>query len=278
MRKIRIVSDSSSDLFTLSGVEYASAPMKVIAGEHEFIDDEELDVDSMVDFFNKYKGKSRTSCPNTADWLRAFGDADDVICVTITSGLSGSYNSACVAKEAFESENEGKRVFVVDSLSAGPEMSLIVTKIKEYVESGMPYEKICENIKKYKEKTGLIFMLKSLKNFANNGRVSPIVAKIVGIAGICIVGKASDKGTLEPTHKVRGESRSLDTLISDLDRLGYGGGRVSIGHCQNEQAAKRLSDMIKAKFEKAKIEIHKFRGLCSFYAEYGGVLVGFEKA
>lgn len=142
----------------------------------------------------------------------------------------------------------------------------------------MAYEEICEKIKKYSEKTGLVFMLKSLRNFANNGRVSPIVAKIVGIAGICIVGKASDAGTLDPTHKVRGEARSLDTLMSDLDRLGYNGGRISIGHCKNESAAKRLSDMIKAKFERIEIEIHKLKGLCSFYAENGGVLVGFEKA
>ena len=281
VRKIRIVSDSSSDIFTLEGVEYAAAPMKVIAGDKEFIDDEFLDVDSMVEFFNKHKGKSRSSCPNTSDWLNAFGDADDVICITITSGLSGSYNSACDAKGTFESENEGKRVFILDSLSTGPEMVLIIRKMKEYIESGMSYEEICSSIKKYTEKTGLIFMLKSLKNFANNGRVSPIVAKIVGIAGICIVGKASDKGTLEPLHKVRGEARALDTLVSSLSELGYNSGRISIGHCKNENAAKRLSEMIKAKFEKIEkkieIEIHRLRGLCSFYAEEGGLLVGFEK-
>ena len=277
MRKIKIVTDSSSDIWELEGVDFASAPMKIITSEQEFVDDEKLNADQMTDFFDKYKGKSKTSCPNTADWIDAFGDADDIICVTITSGLSGSYNSACAAKQIYEHENPDRRVFVLDTLSAGPEITLTVRKLEEYIKSGMPFEDICENIKKHIKNTGLVFMLKSLKNFANNGRVSPIVAKLVGIAGICIVGKASDEGTLEPTHKCRGESRSLETILSDMEAYGFKSGRVSIGHCQNESAAMRLKEMIEAKFGKIIIEIHKFRGLCSFYAEKGGVLVGFEK-
>jgi len=116
-----------------------------------------------------------------------------------------------------------------------------------------------------------------LKNFANNGRVSPLVAKLVGISGICIVGKASDEGTLEPTHKCRGERRSLETIVSDLEAEGYCSGKISIGHCQNEEAAHQLKDLILKKFRSASVEIHKLKGLCSFYAENGGVLVGFEK-
>lgn len=120
-------------------------------------------------------------------------------------------------------------------------------------------------------------MLKSLKTFANNGRVSPLVAKLVGIAGICIVGKASDKGTLEPMHKCRGEKRSLEVLVSELEKQGFKEGKISIGHCQNEAAANELARLILSKFENTTVEIHKFRGLCSFYAEKGGVLIGFEK-
>ena len=277
MRKIKIVSDSSSDLLMLDSVEFASSPMKIITAKREFVDDENLNVDEMANFFNEYKDRSQTSCPNPADWLDAFGDADDIICVTITSALSGSYNSACTAKELYEAENEGKRVFVLDTLSAGPEITLIVRKLEELVKSGMAYERVCDKIREYAKRTGLVFMLKSLKNFAANGRVSPLVAKLVGFAGICIVGKASNEGTLEPTHKCRGENRSLETLINDLKELGLKTGKVSIGHCQNEGAATKLKQMIESTFEKAQVEIHKLRGLCSFYAEKGGLLVGFEK-
>ena len=278
MRTIKIVADSSCDLFDLKQVPFACAPMKILTAEKEFVDDDSLDVEEMVHFMDQYKGKSKSSCPNTVDWLDAFGDADDIFCITITSGLSGSYNAACAAKQLYESEHAGKRVFVIDSLSAGPELVLAIDKLEEYIAHGMAYEDICHQITQYIKKTGLVFMLKSLKTFANNGRVSPIVARLVGIAGICIVGKASDVGTLEPMHKCKGEKRSLETLVSDLEREGFRSGKISIGHCQNESAALQLRDLILAKFKNAAIEIHKFRGLCSFYAEKGGVLVGFEKA
>ena len=278
MRKIKIVADSSCDLFRLKHTEFETAPMKIITAEREFIDDTSLDVDDMANYLYQFKGKSKSSCPNTTDWIDAFGDADEIYCVTITSGLSGSYNSACAAKQIYESENEGKRVHVFDTLSAGPEITLIIEKIEECIDKDMSFEDICNCVTAYMKKTGLVFMLKSLKTFANNGRVSPIVAKLVGIAGICIVGKASDEGTLEPMHKPRGERRALETLVGCLEKEGFKTGKISIGHCQNESAAEQLKELILAKFKNVQIEIHKFRGLCSFYAEKGGVLVGFEKA
>ena len=273
----RIVSDSSSNILDLGCANYTTVPLKIVA-EKEYVDDKNLDVAGMVADLREYKGKSGSSCPNVGEWLDAFGDADDIFCVTITSALSGSYNSACVAKEIYESDNEGKRVFVIDTLSAGPEVTLAVEKLEEYIGKKIPYEEICNKITEYIKKTGLVFMLKSLMTFANNGRVSPIVARLVGVAGICIVGKASNQGTLEPMHKCRGEKRSLEMLINDLEKEGFESGKISIGHSQNESAALRLKEMILNKFKNVSIEIHNFRGLCSFYAEKGGLLVGFEKA
>lgn len=278
MRKIKIVADSSCDLFTLERADFVGAPMKIITDEREFIDTASLNVDEMVEYLYQYKGKSKSSCPNTGDWLDAFGDAEEVFCVTITSGLSGSYNSASAAKQIYESENPGRRVHVFDTLSAGPEVTMTVKRIEECVAEDMSFEDICSTVQTYMDKAGLIFMLKSLKNFANNGRVSPVVAKLVGIMGICIVGKASKEGTLEPMHKCRGEARSLETLVEELKNEGFMGGRISIGHCQNEEAAMRLKSMIEEKLEGAEIEVHRLQGLCSFYAERGGLLVGFERA
>ena len=277
MRTIKIVSDSASDLLTLDNAAFASAPMKLITAEREFVDDGALDVDGMVEFLDRYKGTSKSSCPNTADWLQAFGDADDIFCTTITSGLSGSYNSACTAKKLYEAEHPGRRVFVVDSLSAGPEITMIVRRLAADAAAGMAFDDICTDITAYRQGTGLIFMLKSLKNFANNGRVSPLVAKLVGIAGICIVGRASAQGTLDPAHKCRGESRAVNTLLAELKEQGLCSGHVSIGHCRNEAAAEQIAARIGAEFPRATVDIHPLRGLCSFYAEVGGVLIGFEK-
>ena len=133
MRKIKITADSSANLLALDNVSFASVPLKIIAAENEFVDNETLDLDEMYRFFDKYKGRSQTSCPNASDWLESFEDAEDVFCITITSGLSGSYNTACMAKEMYEEEHPDRRVFVIDSLSAGPELTLLAQKLAELI-------------------------------------------------------------------------------------------------------------------------------------------------
>ena len=277
MRSIKIVADSSADLLTLEGVAFATAPLKIVAGEKEFVDDANLDVAGMITWFDSYKGKSKTSCPNPGDWVEAFDGADEVFCVTITSGLSGSYNSACAAKQMYEAEQEGKKVHVIDSLSAGPELVLLIEKLKELIARDMPFEEIRDEIEDYKKTTGLVFMLESLKNFAANGRVSPAVAKIAGVLGIRIVGKASDQGTLEPTNKSRGEAKALGAIMERLCQSGLKIGKVRIAHCQNPEAAQKLSDMLREKLPQVQVQTHVLRGLCSYYAEKGGLLIGFEK-
>lgn len=277
MRNIKIVADSSANVLSLKTVPFASAPLKVITAEKEFVDTAGLDVNAMLDYFSGYKGKSKTSCPNPADWIAAFGDAQEVFCVAITSGLSGSYNAACIAKQMYEAEHEGTRVCVIDSLSAGPELTLIVEKLEELICRGLTFEEICTQISEYQKRTGLIFMLESLNNFAANGRVSPAVAKLAGYLGIRIVGKASDQGTLEPTDKCRGEAKSLTALLNNLKKNGLSSGKIQIAHCRNEAAARKLKDMILAELPQVTVAIGENRGLCSYYAETGGLLVGYEK-
>ena len=277
MRKFKIVTDSSSNINGMKCACFAGAPLKIITDEREFTDNADLNVDEMLSFFDRYRGRSKTSCPNANDWLAAFGDADDIVCITITSSLSGSYNSACLAKQVYEAEHPGRRVFVLDSLSAGPEIGLIAEKIEFYSLAGMSYEDICKRISDYTKRTGVLFMLKSMKNLANNGRVSVFTAKLAELVGICVVGRAGEKGTLEPTGKCRGEHRAVESIASTLQGLGLGRGRVKIAHCDNESAAIKLKKLITDKIPGVRVDIEKCRGLCSFYAERGGLLVGYEK-
>ena len=274
--KYKIVADSSADLLTLDDRTVVSVPLKIMTDVKEYVDDAELDVKGMTDDLASYRGKSGSACPGVGDWLEAFEDADRIFCITITSNLSGSYNSAMVAKETYESENPGKKIYVIDSLSTGPEMRLIAEKIQELLAQGKEFEEICETVSEYQKSTYLVFMLKSLTNLANNGRVSPAVAKIAGVLGIHIVGIASEVGTLEQKAKSRGEKKGILSVWSQMKELGYKGGKVKIHHCFNLEAAKQLKELIKHEFANADVEIGKTRGLCSFYAERGGMLIGME--
>ena len=225
-----------------------------------------------------YTGRSSTACPSPQDWVEAFGDKPYVFCIAITSNLSGCCNAAYIAKADYEQEYPDRKVCVIDSLSTGGEMELIAEKIQELLEAELSFEEICEKVKDYQKHTGLMFMLESMQNLANNGRVSKIAAKAAGILGIRAVGRASDVGTLEPMEKCRGEKKAIAALAQHMVAMGYEGGKMRISHCLNPAAAEALKANILAAYPQADVQIRPTGGLCSFYAEKGGMIIGFEKA
>lgn len=275
MINAKIILDSSANMTTESHV--ASVPLKIITERKEYIDDAKLNTSEMVWQLQTYTGPSSTACPSPQDWLNCFDDKPYVFCITITSGLSGCCNAAMIAKADYEQAYPDRKVCVIDSLSTGGEMELIAEKLQAWIQVGFSFEDICDRIKRYQQSTGLLFMLESMNNLANNGRVSKIAAKAAGLLGIRVVGKASDVGTLEPLEKCRGEKKALTALVAKLTSLGYEGGKVRISHCLNENAAQQLKNMILSLYPDADISIRPTGGLCSFYAEKGGMIIGFEK-
>ena len=273
---MRIVADSSANLTTLADNSIISVPLTLRTDEREFVDNESLDIKEMTDYLAAYKGKSGSACPSSQDWVDAFGDAEEIYAIAITSNLSGSFNSLRVAKEQYEDEQPDRKVCIIDSLSAGPELKLIVEKILELRSQEKSFEKISTAIKEYMKETHLVFMLKSLTNLANNGRVSPAVAKIAGVLNILVVGIASDVGTLEQKEKARGEKKAIATMKKIMEEMGYKGGKVRIDHCFNLEDAKKFKELILNAYPNADIVLNINRGLSRFYAETGGILVGFE--
>ena len=271
----RIVADSSANL-SADGAELASVPLMITAGSRSFVDDETLDVRDMMAFLAAHKGRSTTACPGPGDWLAAFGEAEEVACVTITSGLSGACNAARIAAEDYERLHPGRRVLVVDTLSTGPEMELVVERLRLLHEQGRTLDEMAEEIARYRKSTHLVFALQSMRSLVNNGRVSPAVATLAGLMNIRLVGIASEEGTLQPVRKCRGEKRTLEGLLSVMEEHGYAGGRVRIAHCENPEAAQALMEGIHARFPEAEVSVRLTRGLCSYYAEQGGILIGYE--
>lgn len=271
----RIVADSSANL-SADGAELASVPLIITAGSRSFVDDEALDVREMMAFLAAHKGRSTTACPGPGDWLAAFGEAEEVACVTITSGLSGACNAARIAAEDYERLHPGRRVLVVDTLSTGPEMELVVERLRLLHEQGRTLDEMAEEIARYRKSTHLVFALQSMRSLVNNGRVSPAVAALAGLMNIHLVGIASEEGTLQLVRKCRGEKRTLEGLLSVMEEHGYAGGKVRIAHCENPEAAQALTEGIHARFPEAEVSVRLTRGLCSYYAEQGGILIGYE--
>ncbi len=269
---MKIVCDSSGDLYTYEGMDFTSVPLKIVTAEQEYVDDGSLDVEAMVNSMYTYKGKSGTACPGIGDWLDAFDGEELIFAVTISSNLSGSYNAAVAAAEQYMQEHKGSRVFVVDSLSAGPGLRILVDKIASYKDSNLSGEEIYAAVKKYQQNTETVFSLESLKNLANNGRVSQTSAVLAGIIGIRVIGEALN-GRLEVLEKARGEKKAIAAVFRVLKDKGYRGGKIIMHHCFNENFATSLKELITEEFTGAEVIIGKTIGLCSFYAERGGIIM-----
>ena len=276
--KTKIVVDSAANLYALEGVDFACVPLKIITDHEEYRDDGTLDAVGMATTLRTYKGKTSTSCPNVSDWLEAFEGADEVYAIAITGTLSGCFNAAQLAAEEYRQEHPGKRVFVLDSLSTGPEQQLLAEHLRDELAAGKDFDAICAEMLRYHEHTHLLFSLESLANLARNGRVKPAVAAVARMLGIRVIGQASAAGELDVICKTRGEHGALERIVLELKEHGYAGGRVIVSHCGNSAAAERLKHMIEAVFEGAQVVVNPCGGLCSYYAELGGLLVGYEDA
>lgn len=272
----KIVMDSTADLLTVDGVDSAIVPLKIVTDEREFSDNAQLNRDEMMEYLSTYKGRSGSSCPSVGDWLEAFGDAEQIFTLAISSGMSGSYNASAQAKAVYEDSHPDRRVCCLDSMSAGPGLVLIVEKLVELMKEGKDFDTIEAEIRAYMKNTRLVFVMESLDNMAKNGRVSHLVAKACGLLGIRILCQASEEGTLQPLHKCRGEKKALSAMLKQMLEGGFQGGKVRITHCYNHDGAEAFAAMLKEQFPQTDIKIAETRGLCSFYAERGGLLVSYE--
>ena len=274
--RYQIVSDSSSNVFHVEGASYTTVPKKIIAGEKEYLDTPALNLAGMVADLKDYKGKYGSSCANAQEWLEAFGDADMVFGVTISKNLSGSYNAAQQAARDFEEQPPGKRAYIFDSLAAGPQQAFVIEKIAELANRGLDFDAIVEQVRDYHNPTHILFCLESLTNLARNGRINPAVAKIAGVVGIRVCGDAKG-GQITPVHKPRGAKKATAILLDMMKERGFADGmQLRIAHCFGEEQAQALIDATLAEVPNTRVTIEPTTALCSFYAEAGGLMIGFE--
>lgn len=274
--KRKIIADSSCDIWTLNDVDFAVAPLTISTDEKNYLDNQSLDVHLMSEDLSHYNGTSHTSCPSIGAWTDCFEDADEIFVVTMTSGLSGTYNSAMSAKGIYEEDHPDVKIHIFDTLSTGPEMRLLIEKIKEMIQEDLPFEEIIEKGNRYMKHTHLFFALKSLHNFAQNGRINKALASAIGVLNISIFATASDQGTIEMISKCRGEKKVVRSMISHLEDAGYHGGKIRISHAENLKLAQTIKNQILEFYPHADIIIYPMGGLCTYYAEKGGIILGCE--
>lgn len=276
----KIVADSGCDYREITDLAnqttFESVPLTIQIDNEIFVDNAHLNIDDMMEKMYATSTASKSACPSPDDYLRSFEGAENIFVVTITGSLSGSHNSAQLAKKLFLEENPTANIHVIDSLSAGGEVDLIVKKLNDLIKEGLSFEQVVEAITHYQANTKLLFVLAKVDNLVKNGRLSKLIGAVVGLLNIRMVGEASDTGTLELLQKARGAKKALTAAVDEVLKTGYKGGRIIIAHRNNEKFCQQFTEVIKEKFPAADISFLPTSGLCSFYAEEGGLLMGYE--
>lgn len=280
--KYGIIVDSGCDLKVLedcqqSDINYIRVPLTMRVGEKEYVDNEQLDVEDFMMDMKSYSGTTSSAAPAPMEWHDGFMSADEIFAITLTSRLSGSYNSAMTAKKMILEEYPDKKIHVIDSKSAGPGLTILVYKLKELVAKGKKFDEIVEEIENYRKKTDLFFILESFDNLIKNGRVSKLQGSMAGVLGIKLLCGASEQGTIEVLKKCRGKLTVYEKMLQAMLEKGFDGGKVVISHCFNNEKVQYIEKLIKEKFPKIQIDVMATGGLCSYYAEQGGIILAFEK-
>ena len=188
LMKWKIIADSGCDYRSLDNLapdtEFVSVPLTIRVGDTIYTDDAQLNIDQMMEEMYATTTASKSACPSPDDYMKSFEGADNIVVVTITGTLSGSYNSAEVAKKIYLEEQPTTNIHVINSLSAGGEVDLIVRKLNQLVAEDLDFEQVVQVITKYQEKTKLLFVLAKVDNLVKNGRLSKLIGAVVGLLNI----------------------------------------------------------------------------------------------
>lgn len=271
-----IVTDSSCDLTGLdtgsSDIGFETVPFVLNIDGKDFVDDLSLRVPGMVDAMEA-SDTSHSACPSPAAWNEAFSQADQVIAMTISGRLSGSFNSAEAGRAMTMEEHPEKKIAIIDSLSTGPKLVLMAQQAMRQIQDRVSFEDVCESCRRLAERGRTIFTLSSFHNLVQNGRVSKIAGFLAGKLGIRVIGVGSPEGEIQLKELMRGEQRTLRKILKDMEENGYEGGEMAISHCQNPSMAESLKQMILSRWSEAKIQLLPTRGLDSYYAERSGLII-----
>ena len=274
----RIIADSSCDIFELErkidNLYFNTVPFVITVDGKDFVDDEKLDVNELVEAMAS-SSKSHTSCPSPADWIREFGAEGEVFALTISSNLSGSYNSACTAREMVLEKDPGRNIEILDSRGTGPSLSMTIDRLCELIGRGLSFNEVKAEIHNFMEDHKLIFALSSYHNLVNNGRMPRIAGVVLGHLGLWGVGIASEEGTIKMKKIAKGGKKTLQVILNDFRERTADKDSIVISHCQNESLALSLKKAIDTEYPGKIVKIIPTRGLCSYYAERGGIIVGF---
>jgi DegV family protein with EDD domain len=174
-----------------------------------------------------------------------------------------------------QEEDPGKQIAVIDSKATGPEEAMLIWKARNLILEGREFDAIERELNETAEKIHTSFALASYHNLIKNGRVSRLKGFIAGHLGFWGIGIGNEQGEIAMRGRARGSRSMIRFLTEELQKVGLAGKQIVISHCMNEKDARDLRSALLAVFPDVKVLVQPTRGLDSFYAERGGLIVGY---
>ena len=281
--KYKIIGDSCLDLTEemKRDSRFQMIPLTLQLGSLHVLDDASFDQKAFLEKVKASPECPQTACPSPEAFKEAYesADADAVFVITISRHLSGSYNSAVLAKRLYEDEQEekgrkGKQIAVIDSLSASSGQLNIALYIQSLCGEEIPFEEVVSLAEAYRDRMHTYFVLESLDTLRKNGRLTGLQAFFATALNIKpVMGAAS--GTIIKLDQARGIMKGLqrmcDIAVKEAgDTLGK---RAVICHVNNKKRAEYVREQLEKRANFKEILITSAAGVATVYANDGGIVL-----
>lgn len=251
-------------------------PLELYIGDYRVMDDEHF---SQKDFLQRIAASSKyakTACPSPERYMEAFlAPVDDIFVVTLSSKLSGSYNSAVLGKNLyFETYGKNKNIHVVDSLSACCGETQIAFKAVELEEAGVPFDKIVEQIEAFRDAMNTYFILDNLETLRKNGRLTGVKALVASTLNIKPV-MGAEEGSIVQKGQAIGMKKGLAKMVEYIvkETVDTREKNLMITHCNCKERAEKVKEMLLDKADFKEVHVLEAAGVSTVYANDGGVVV-----
>ncbi len=274
----KIVIDSCGELpkELKMDARFESVPLTLIVGsEYEKEDDESFDQKEFLEIVAKSSECAKSACPSPERYMQAYQtEAENVYVITLSSHLSGSYNSAVLGKNLYHETFGDKNIYVVDSKSASCGETQIAFKLMEYEEAGLSFAEITEKIEEFVKNMNTYFVLDNLDTLRKNGRLTGVKALVASTLNIKPV-MGADDGTIIQLGQSVGVKKALAKMVDYMmkDAVEPEKKNLMITHCNAPERAQSVKEQLMAKAQFKSVLIMDTAGLSSLYANDGGVIV-----
>lgn len=274
----RIIVDSCGELtdeMKKSGM-YKSAPLSMEVNGTHIADDNTFDQARFLRLVAESPHCPRSSCPSPEEYMSLYDcGANRVYVVTLSSELSGSYNSAELGRKLFEEEHSDKKIYVFNSRSASVGETLIAMKIRECEERGMDFEEVKECVESYIKGQNTYFVLENLDTLRKNGRLTGIKSLVASALNIKPVMGSTPAGTICQLGQARGIKRALDKMTDHIVQNAESPEEkvLGIAHCNCPERAEKVREILLGKLKVKSSFIVNTAGISTMYANDGGIIV-----